>query len=266
MHKAQFVSFWGGHVTWVERLCAASMSQQGHPLAIYTYEPAELAKYKLAAEIRDAREVAPETDAAHRYHAERRFSMFTETFRLALQRQRKGIWVDLDCYMLKPLVTESDYVFGLASPGKINGAVLRLPADCAMMNEYVSAITADPLHTPWSTFRRRVRREVEILLGQSQPSTSVRTNIGPRAMNYFVRKHGLLKYALPQHAFYPVLNRETALLVEPKDRISARLTDQTIIVHLWRGRMAHLGILSELPPASSYLGKACKRFGLKTPI
>jgi hypothetical protein len=53
----QLLSFWEGSVTWLERLCVASMIQHNHPVAIYTYDPDALKKYNSGAEIRDAREV-----------------------------------------------------------------------------------------------------------------------------------------------------------------------------------------------------------------
>jgi hypothetical protein len=170
--------------------------------------------------------------------------------------------VDLDCYLLKPVVPASDFVFGFSSPKKLNNAVLRLPAGCQMINDYMRAITADPLRTPWSTFRRRVQRNAEILFGRSQPKTSVRTNIGPRALTYFARKHGVIKHAMAQPVFYAILNRETKLLAEAGDPVSAKLPPEAVMVHLWRGRLKKLDLLSETPGGSSYLGKACKEFGI----
>jgi hypothetical protein len=266
MQTAQLVSFWEGPVTWVERLCTASMRHVGHPLTIYTYHPEQLAKCDLPADIRNAREVITEDHPAARYHAAGRFTLFSNLFRLELQCQERGIWVDLDCYMIRPLVPKFDYVFGFASKAKLNGAVLGLPPNCPMTDDYMKAITADPLHIPWASFKRRIRREVEILFGQSQPSVSVRTNIGPRALTYFAKKHDLLKYAMPQEAFYAVLNKDTGLLTHHDHRmIESKMTAETVIVHLWRGKMRRLGLLQELPPASSYLGKACNALGIGKP-
>src|SRR5690606_18370024 len=103
------------------------------------------------------------------------------------------IWVDLDCLMLKPTMPESEHVFGFLSK-KLNNAVLRLPADSPIIDDYIQTVTADPLRTPWSTFRRRAMREIEIVFGRSQPRASVRTNIGPRALTYFAKKHDLLRH------------------------------------------------------------------------
>jgi len=263
MGHAQLVSFWDGPVSWVERLCAASMVQHGHPLTIFTYDPDALAQYDFSAQIRDAREVVPETDFAQRYRAAGRYAMFSNLFRLHLQRQQKGIWVDLDCYMVKPLMPESDYVFGLQSEKKLNGAVLGLPPDSPMTNAYLAAITADPMHTPWAPIMRRLRREGEILLGRSQPDVSAKTKIGPGALTYFARKHGVLDHALPKDAFYAIPPNAAGLLADPADPVSDRLNSDTVIVHVWNTKLRKLGLLEKTPPPSSYLGKACEQYDIR---
>jgi hypothetical protein len=262
--KARLVSFWEGPVTWVERLCVASMLRHGHELTIYTYAPAELIGCNLGVAVHDAREVVTETHPAHRYRTAGRFNLFSDLFRLELQLQGKGIWVDLDCYLIRPLVPRSEYVFGLMSSKKLNGAVLRLPPDSPMICDFMKAITADPLRLPWASFGRWFRREVEILMGRSQPHPSlVGGSIGPRALTYFVKKHNILKYAMPREAYYPVANREVPLLVNPDPSgLGAKLTAQTVLVHLWRGKMKRLGLLAQLPPATSYLGRACADLGI----
>jgi hypothetical protein len=261
--KARLVSFWEGPVSWVERLCIASMSRLGHELTIYSYDPEALMKFNLGIDIGDAREVIPTSYSAHRYRAIGRFPMFANLFRLELQRQSKGTWVDLDCYLLRPLVPQSEYVFGLMSPSKLNNAVLGLPSDCPMISDYMRAITADPLRTPWSSFGRRLRREIEIVLGKSQPKSTVRTNIGPRALTYFAKKHNLLRHAAPREAYYPVANKEVPMLVDPDPtNVVSKLTSQTVLVHLWRGKVKRLGLLSQLPPSTSYLGTACAELGI----
>jgi hypothetical protein len=239
------------------------MLQHGHELTAYTYDPRALMKCNLGADVLDAREVVAETDVAHRYRAVGKFNMFANLFRLELQRQGKGVWVDLDCYLIRPLVLQSEYVFGLSSHKKINNAVLRLPHDCPMIDDYMRAITADPLRLPWSSLSRRLRREIEILMGQSQPHALVKTNIGPRALTYFAKKHGLLKHAMPVEAYNPITNKEVLSLVDPDpSSMEAKLTAQTVLVHLWRATLERLGLLARLPPATSYLGRGCAQLGI----
>ncbi len=85
----------------------------------------------LGVEIRDAREIMSR-ELFDSYKAVGRFALFSDVFRLQLQLQEKGVWVDLDCFLVKPLRPAGEYVFGILVPGKLNGAVLGLPAKSAM--------------------------------------------------------------------------------------------------------------------------------------
>lgn len=255
----QLASFWDGPVSWVERLCTASMRHQGHHLIIYSYDPKALATHKLPAEIRDAREIVPTTDIIQRYRSAQIFAMFANYFRLSVLQHRQGPWIDLDCYMLKPL-TASDYVFGYSSPWKLNNAVLALPAGSPIILEYMAAIRADPLHLPWASFGRWAKRELEILFGRPVPEVGMRTNVGPRALTYFAKRHGVIKYAQPEDVYYVIPTANTDLFFEPNDKVTERLTSRTVLVHLWKGRIRRDGHLSRPLPATSFLGKACKKY------
>lgn len=259
----RFASFWEGPITWLERLCVRSILNAGHHLTIYSYTPAALRDSGIEADIRDSREVLPESAIEH-FRSVGRYALFANIFRVELQRQGKGIWVDLDCHFLEQLYPLSPYVFGLIVPGKLNNAVLGLPLGSPMADAYMAAMTAVPLKTPWATFRRRLKRELEILLGRPLPHPSKQTNIGPRALTYFANKYGLMEHAFPQDAFYPVATNDALTLIARDDRVvQAALTQRTVLVHLWHGQLKKHGLLAELPPASSYLGQACKKFGIR---
>lgn len=262
VNPPRMVSFWGGEVTWLERLCARSMVEAGHSLTIYSYEPHALREADLPAEIRDAREIMSR-ELFDSYREVGRFALFSDVFRLQLQLQGKGIWVDLDCYVVKQLRPAGEYVFGLLAPGKLNGAVLGLPATSPMALDYISAISAVPLRTPWATFRRRLKRNLEILAGRPLPRPKDQTNIGPRALTYFAKKHDVMKHAVPQDVFYPVASKHATVFAAADDRAArAAITDRTVIVHLWRTMLKEAGLLDNLPPPTSYLGQCCQRFGL----
>jgi hypothetical protein len=241
----------------MERLCVRSMRRAGHPVTIYSYLPDDLAGQGLDAEIADARDIVPEHHPINRYRSVGRFALMSNLFRLELQRQSRGIWVDLDCLFLKPLVPASPYVFGRVVGMKLNGAVLGLPAGVPMVEDYMSSITAVPLRTPWATFRRRVWRDLEILAGYPMPPPAVQTNIGPRALTYFAQKHNVLQHAVAREVFYPIGTTDAHILVEPDDRKArAAITDKTVIVHLWHGQLKKVDLLKPLPPRSSFVGQA----------
>lgn len=253
----QLASYWEGPVSWMERLCARSMRKAGHPLTVYSYLPDALLGQGLDADIADARDVVPEHHPINRYRAVGRFALMSNLFRLELQRQGRGIWVDLDCLFLKPLVPVSPYTFGRVFGMKLNGAVLGLPAGAPMVEDYMSAITAVPLRTPWATLRRRIWRDLEIMAGYPMPPPAVQTNIGPRALTYFARKHGVLSHAVARDVFYPVGTTDAHILVDADDRKArAAITERTVVVHLWHGQLKKVDLLKATPPKSSLAGRA----------
>lgn len=262
MSAAQLVSFWEGPVSWLELLCTRSIVSAGHPLKIYSYKPDILRNSGIDGDICDAREVLPE-QTIENFRRVGRFPLFANMFRLELQRQGKGIWVDLDCYFLAELKPLSPYVFGLVTPRKLNNAVLGLPAGSLMAEEYMAAITAVPLRMPWATLRRRLVREFEILMGRALPHPSKQTNIGPRALTYFAEKHDLMRHAVPMDVFYPIATNNALSLVASDDRkVRHCLTERTVLVHLWHATLKKHGALVELPSPTSYLGEACRRLGI----
>ncbi len=259
----QLTSYWEGPVGWMERLCVRSMRRAGHPLTIYSYLPEALSKEGLDADVADAREIVPAEHPINRYREVGRYALMSNLFRLELQRQSRGIWVDLDCLFLKPLMPKSPYVFGRVVGPKLNGAVLGLPAGAPMVEDYMSAITAVPLRTPWATPRRRLWRNLEILAGYPMPPPAVQTNIGPRALTYFARKHGVHTNAVARDVFYPVGTTDAHILVDADDRKArATLTENTVIVHLWHGQLKKVDLLRPTPPTTSLVGQAMRENAL----
>lgn len=256
-------SYWDGPISWLERLSVASILEHGHTLTIYSYNPDELAKTGIHTDIRDAREVIAEDDPSYRYIPARRFTLFTNVFRLVAQMKSIGLWVDLDCVFLKEYKLKDEYVFGWLSDVKLNGAVLKLPKDCDMTEDYHKGISAMPLRTPWSTFRRRIQREIEILIGQIEPSLATRTNIGPRALTYYARRHDTIRHAQEKSVFYPLRSGEAPHLTTLDDTFArSSVKENTIIMHAWQGKLKRENCLASIPAASSYLGPFCKKYGI----
>lgn len=262
MMLPQLVSFWDGPVTWLERLCVASMLGHGHSIAIYTYDPKTLEKCGLGADIRDAREIIPDNDFDQRFRAHGRFAIFSDIFRLKLLKKVQSVWVDLDCLLLKPLDLDTDYIFGWASHKKINNAVLGLPSDSLVLNDYIDTISADPMQVPWSSFRRQVLRKYEIFKGHTRPDPKSHINLGPRSLTYFVKKHKLVSHAQPTEVFYPFLVQDTRLLVKPIDVALENIKQNTIIVHVWRTTFKNLGFLQIIPSKDTYIGNFCHDYDI----
>ncbi len=256
-------AYWDGPISWLERLSVASILEHGHTLTIYSYHPDELAKSGLHSDIRDAREVIAEDDPSYRYIPARRFTLFTNVFRLVAQMKSLGIWVDLDCLFLKELALTDEYLFGWLSDVKLNGAILKLPAVCEMTQDYYKGISASPLRTPWSTFRRQIHREFEILIGKKEPSLKTRTNIGPRALTYYANRHDTIGFAQEKSVFYPLSSSEAPHLTTADDSFArSSVKENTIVMHAWQGKLKRENCLAAMPVASSYLGYFCSKYDI----
>lgn len=261
--QTHVISYWEGPVSWLERLCLQSVLDAGNTITIYSYDPDSLQRIGFHDDIRDARDIIPEDNIYFRYIQNKRYTLFTNLFRLVAQLQRLGTWVDLDCYFVKKFAITNEYYFGWVSDRKLNGAVLHLPPESDMARDYLDGISQVPLRTPWSTWRRRLMREVEILAGQELPKPKTRSNIGPRALTYYAIKHGKIDQAQPCDVLYPVPSRDAPCLTHFDDRKAREMiSERTTIVHAWQGKLKRTGQLKDIPAPSSYLGEAWKRHGL----
>jgi hypothetical protein len=262
----QAVSFWGGPVSWVERLCAASIGRHFESLTIYSYEPETLAEQCLPARICDAREIIEEDSPVQHYRRIGQYNTFANLFRLCLLSRGLGIWVDMDCLFLRPIHKEGDYVFGFSEPGKVNNAVMRLPADSPILRDYLAALMEMPVRTPWASFPRRLRRSLAILAGEQACANNEKLSTGPRAFTYFLRRHGLLELAEATEVFYPLPSDESRLgelfLAMERHRLEARMGPATSCVHLWRGGLGAQGLLSQAPEKGSWLDHYLQEYGI----
>lgn len=251
----KLVSFWGGGVTWCETVCIKSMLAQGYDLTVYTYDDREMSEIRRLVKVADAADIIGKDHAMTRFQNARIFQTFSDYFRLELQRQQKGAWVDLDCLFLRRFDFSADYIFGSTLDGKLNNAVLKLPDESTMLKDYMASILADPLRIPWATWRRRFWRTVDIARGNSEPDISYQLSIGPRALTYFAKKHGKMPLAQPNSVFYPIPAGRAGLCVaeDPAEANTFMDTESTIL-HLWRGWLNDNGALNQLPPKTSVVG------------
>jgi hypothetical protein len=251
------VSFWDGPVSWVERLCAASISRHFDSLTVYSYDPVAFRSAGLDAAVRDASEIIALDSAVQHYRHIRQYNTFANLFRLCLLRRGLGIWVDMDCLFIRPIEAGDDYIYGFSEPGKVNNAVMRLPADSAVLRDYESALMEMPVRTPWASFPRRLRRSLAIISGEKACRKDEKLSTGPRAFTYFLRRHGLLERAAPVGVFYPLPSDESRLgelfLLSERDRLEARIEPATTCVHLWRGGLGAGGWIKKPPEQGSWL-------------
>jgi len=253
------VSFWRGPVTWIERLCVASMRAPGHRVEVFSYEPEALSRVGLECEVRDARDViAPPDDIpSHNLGTLTAEAVLSDVFRLALLKQERGLWCDMDCLFIRQVDFDGE-IFGWERPGSIANGVLRLSAQSPALNEFIRFSQKRPIVCPWWSLEKAMRMRAHYWLTRTSTLPRGAPPFGPRALTYFLEKHGRLDAALAREVFYPVHYSKAGDLVDPADPVTPILTERSRIVHLWHSLLFRI----PYPPPTSFLGKQIKRYGL----
>jgi hypothetical protein len=215
----------------IEQACLRSFVEAGHPVDLHVYD--DVAGVPAGVNVVDASAVLPR-DSIVRYRATGSYSLFSNRFRYALLRSGRGLWIDCDVLCLRP-VADAAFVFGWQDANLINGAVLKVPADHAVLADLSGIFTTKRWIPPWLGLRwrlvywvqYRVRRDfglADMTFGTS----------GPRALTFYLGQHGLMGCARAADAFYPVGWRESDLLSErDREAVRARITERTSCIHLW---------------------------------
>jgi hypothetical protein len=257
-------SLWiGEQLGYVERLTMASALAVGHPFTLYSYTPEKLGGAPSGVEVRDAIEVVPYKELAH-YFDGGWAALGTDFFRYAMQAKGLGYWVDLDLYFIRPLDFQDEYVFGWEHETSINGAVLRLPANSAMVRELCDIPHVNwrpPFYGPRKTAIFYWRRWTE---GDIRPENYRWGTFGPMFLTYLAKKYGVAQKAKERSVFYPVRHRDANLFCGSTEFVNAKLTEETRTVHLWRSILNREARVS--PPRGSYLEAVCRRHGADVPI
>lgn len=253
-------SLWiGESLGYVERLTMISAMSVGHGFVLYSYTPEKLGAVPKGVEVRDANEVVG-YGALARYFDGGWAALGTDFFRYAMQAKALGAWVDLDLYFIRPIDFSDDYIFGWEHETSIDGAVLRLPPDSAMVRDLCSISHLNwrpPFYGPRNTLVFYWRRMME---GDLRPEHYRWGTFGPKILTHLANKYRVLNQAKDRSIFYPVRHRQAKLLCGPPEPVESLLTNHTRTVHLWHSVLNAAARLS--PPPGSYLEAACRRHGL----
>jgi len=152
---------------------------------------------------------------------------------------------------VRPLDLERAYLFGEETPGVINNAILRVPADSPMI-----PLLLEPFEkgrTPRGLHRRQYwpLRVAEVLRGAVNPARLPWGSTGPLAVSHLARRFGMSSKALPPEVFYPVSWREADWIVDPAQKLADKVSEATVAIHLWNECIKNYK--QELAPKGSFL-------------
>ena len=228
--KADCVVLWIGEALGpVERACMLSVLRQGHSLALYCYR--DVAGVPEGVEICDAATVLPKSAIPAAWA--KRSDLYSDWFRYEIQKRGLGTWLDLDVYLVAPLDLARPNLFGEYEPGKVNGAVLRLPPDAPMLGALLEQFEERtvPRALPW--YRRAPFAARKLLTGKVDLARTPWGTTGPYALTRFVKEFGLSAEALPTEVFYPVEWRRADWIIDPAVTLADVTTERTVAIHLW---------------------------------
>lgn len=252
----------GGALSWLEQLCLKSFVDRGQKITLFSYE--DIPNVPAGVIRRSGREIV-DTDDFIKYEKKDSFALFADWFRVVMLARCPGmIWVDTDVYCHRPMAYEDDHVFGYELPGRVNNAVLGLPADSAILRDML-AFMED--RTPVPPFLgRALQRQYEEARKAGTPvhvSQMPWGVWGPLALTHFVHAHGLEGHAQPIDAFYPVVFPRRLQFLRPAHVVEEQITANTTALHLWASNKRELGLRHEgIAPPGSYLHRLVEEHGI----
>ncbi len=239
-----FVSFWHGPIDGLTYGCLASFPYHGARLRVYCYD--DNIQVPPGIDLADAREICADTSLVGRYIADGKveFSKFSNLFRYLLIQQTGRCWVDCDFLCLKrPEFQYEEMVFGYQMPKEhpaaINGAILKLPREHAVLTELIQhARDVVDLDQHWGV-------------------------IGPRLITPKFHETGLSRFASGTADYYPISCAHFWKLMLPEERENVESAVRSSkLLHLWHHMFEVAGYKKDVaPPKGSYLHRALERVG-----
>ncbi|MCB2074252.1 MAG: hypothetical protein KDE49_11160 [Novosphingobium sp.] len=251
-------SLWvGPRLGYLERLCLASATAQGHRFTLWSYDPDELQGVPSYIEVRNASEILPH-ERLLRYRDNGSVALGANLWRIQLLAKGFGCWVDMDFIFLRPFAFDQPYIFGWEYENWINNAVLFAPPDSRMVED-LKAIPQPNRRPPWWGPRRSLQfywrrlREGRIDL-EDYPWGTFSAGL----VTYVVKRNRLQEYAQSPEVFYPVRWKDARTLYEPAETVEAMIGPETRAVHMWHSRLQ--GLRDEPPPPGTFIAKMLERF------
>ena len=225
-------SLWfGSDFTVLERACLRSVINQGHRLTLYLYEVCPDVPEGIT--LADANTILP-YETAVSYITKGKIAIFADWFRYQLQALGRGIWLDCDAYLLRPLDGRASYLMGVDRPnGQIQNGVLRLPPDSEVLLGLLSMFE-HPYIPRWVPWKPRLKAQfVNLIGGDVDLARLPWGTTGPDALTALARRHGVYHNALEPDVLYPKRWEEAAWVLDPAIQLEDVITPRTLSIHLY---------------------------------
>lgn len=219
--------------------CLRSFIKHGHKVVLHCFE--DVLDAPVGVEAFDANRLMKQNEIiAHKNTGS--LSLAADIYRLRIQREGMGIYVDCDVYCLKPFQDE-EYLFGwdlydlnmgMLMEDLLCNAVLHMPANSKLLDLMLAAANNPHFIPPWEKPSRLRRMKIRAAIGFPKHLSSQRWGvIGPSALTYYAKEAGVIDHAKAPDIFYfyrPTTHRP--LLTETGLRLSDLVTPRSWAVHL----------------------------------
>jgi hypothetical protein len=247
-------AFWvGPQLGKMHAACLQSFARQGHHVVLHTYDPPPEDTPK-GVEIADA-SVLLSRDKVIQHKKSGSLALAADLFRYELMVAEAGVYVDCDCYCVRPL-PDTDYLFGWESGRDIAVGVLKLPPDSPLTVSMRAIGSMRGFIPPWEKPNRKIRYRMFAAFGLPVPIEKMKWGtMGPVAFTYYARQFSLDKEAQPIDEYYPVNYYQCDLLRDSGLQLQDLITPRTKVVHLWNEVQRKIDMP---PPPGSPLAMICE--------
>jgi hypothetical protein len=236
-------TFWTGRGSPYQHLCLTSWLAHGFDAVVYTMD-ADI-QLPEGVEKRPAAEILDLDGKIYRYKTgfgEGSPSLHANLFRYYLLLQG-GWWLDADVVVCSDNLPEQDIFLAWQANKVIGNAIMRFPADSAVMRDAVTEALRIGDNATWA-------------------------QTGPALISGLVEKHNLSTKVAGQHTAYAIDFTEVIKFLDPaaKGEVDERVAASTF-VHLWNQIWKAIGFPQEFgPPEGSYIDVLFKEYVGRSPF
>ncbi|WP_347138078.1 hypothetical protein [Paracoccus sp. SSK6] len=252
-------SFWAGEdLSFVEQMVIRSYLDQGADFTLYLGHP--VGGIPEGVRIEDAATILPTPGFASDGPGRKQLAVWSDLFRVALLRQRRMIWVDMDAYCVAPFALRDGYALGLNNEGTVLSGVMAMPSESPALSFMANVLSRDRIEPPWADEAWLARKRKQDRLG---PQDLPWGDTGPRLLGHALRESGEIAHAAPPQVFYPLFRASLPLLWRPGVPDAMIQHPDTRSVHIFGYTKRYLWTHHRgLPPAGTWLARAAARHGI----
>lgn len=219
------MTFWHGRpLDRLRRLCLRSQLKLGHRVTIFAF--GDIGDLPAGVAVEDAETVLPRAFARKIRPPEqgglehwRTAVQYSDFFRIRLQSLGRGLWLDSDVYLLRPIALDPrEPYFAWEGLYHVGNSVLYLPPTHPITAGYETLMAQDVLFSdalmPYHRFMGHWRRFRD---GEAFVPANVRVGLyGPAALTNLAWRYGALRCAGGRKSFYSI-HRRPDLFFAPTD-------------------------------------------------